>query len=46
MCIYFINIEILAWEISNKFREENGLNPVAWSEKISDICYVHSENMA
>ncbi|KRX06514.1 CAP domain [Pseudocohnilembus persalinus] len=38
-------LELLAWELSNKFRQENGLNPVKWSEGISQVCFKHSVNM-
>lgn len=41
-----IELERIAFEILNRKREENGMQPLVWSEQVAAVARVHSQNMA
>ena len=41
-----VSLEQTAFDLLNQKRVENGLRPLAWSDKLASIARLHSQNMA
>ena len=41
-----VSLEQVAFDLLNQKRIENGLRPLAWSDKLASIARLHSQNMA